>query len=112
MYLLASDLLDEDGVNAIVVVHFCDAWKTVLGRRVVPLPTQDCSCHRVCVVRDPERPDDASVVVTEMASSKLLQVKVKNLFVTTRVRQVEHPPLNGHAHVTLEDLHEAAGHKS
>ena len=39
----------------------------------------------------------------------VLQVQVKHLFVTTKVKQIENPPLNGHAHITLEDLEEAAG---
>ena len=82
MYLLASDLLDERSVNALVVLRFAraedpaDAWTRVVGRRVLPLPTQDCSCHRVALVAPGElAPALRSVVVTEMASSKLLQVK-------------------------------------
>ena len=47
-YLLASDLLDERSVNALVVLRFEQgSWTKVVGRRVIPLPTQDCSCHRL-----------------------------------------------------------------
>ena len=68
-YALVSDLISAESLNAVVILLFDESWTTIHARKVVPLPTQDCSCHRICVVRDPERPDDASVVVTEMASS-------------------------------------------
>ena len=48
-YCLASDLLDEESVNAVVMLRFSADWRTIVGRRVVPLPTQDCSCHRVAL---------------------------------------------------------------
>ena len=55
---------------------------TCLGRRVIPLPTQDCACHRIAFVDAaiPGQPGRSrSIVVTELASSKLLQIKVRNL---------------------------------
>ena len=111
MYLLASDLLDEDGVNAVVIVQFDDKWKKIVGRRVVPLPTQDCSCHRVAVVQEGLRPQDASIIVSEMASSKILQLKVQNCFFTTPVREIV-GTLGDHDRYTYEDLDEAAGARS
>ena len=100
-------------MNALVVLRFAPGgWDTVVGRRVVPLPTQDCSCHRVALVAGAGlAPAQRSVVVTEMASSKLLQVKVQHLD--------DVPPLAGtarasgeHAVVTYSELEEAAGSKT
>ena len=110
MYLLASDLLDEAGVNAIVIVQFDQYWKHVVGRRVIPLPTQDCSCHRIAVLQESLQPDDASVVVTEMASSKVLQLKVKHCFYTTPIKEVL-SKLGDHDRYTFEDAPEATGHR-
>ena len=112
-YVLASDLLDENSVNALVVLRFAKgSWTEVVGRRVVPLPTQDCSCHRVALVAGAGlAPAQRSVVVTEMASSKLLQVKVQHLD--------DVQPLAGtarasgeHAVVAYSELEEAAGSKT
>lgn len=79
IYALASDLLDDDAVNALLVLHMDKEWSSCLGRRVIPLPTQDCSCHRVAVIDAGVRGRARTLVVTEMASSKLLQIKVKNV---------------------------------
>jgi len=82
IYALASDLLDEEAVNAVVLLRMDKEWRTCLGRRIIPLPTQDCACHRICFVDAdiagrPKR--SRSIVITELASSKLLQIKVRNL---------------------------------
>ena len=77
IYALASDLLNDDAANAIVMLRMDATWTSCLARRVMPLPTQDCSCHRVQVVDPFEDVHCRSVVVTEMASSKLLQIKVR-----------------------------------
>jgi len=79
IYALASDLLDDEAVNALVVLSVDDSWQTVLGRRVMPLPTQDCACHRIAFVEDVDRPECRSVVISEMASSKVVQIMVANL---------------------------------
>ena len=55
-------------------------------------------------------PDDASLVVTEMASSKLLQVKVRNLTSTTPVKMVETSD-GDQARFLLVDLEEEAGER-
>lgn len=60
----------------------CERWKKCSGRRVIPLPTQDCACHRIafCDAPLPGREDvSRSVFITELASSKLLQIKTHNL---------------------------------
>jgi transcriptional regulator of met regulon len=42
----------------------------------MPLPTQDCACHRIQLLDPYAEAESRSVVITEMASSKLLQIKV------------------------------------
>ena len=66
LYALASDLVDHHSVKAVVMLTFGEDWKSVTGRRVVPLPTQDCCCHRVAVVGDFKQPQKRSIVVTEL----------------------------------------------
>ena len=40
-------------MNALVLLGFrTGSWTDIVCRREMPLPTQDCSCHRVCVVAD------------------------------------------------------------
>ncbi|EOD19208.1 hypothetical protein EMIHUDRAFT_458787 [Emiliania huxleyi CCMP1516] len=70
IYALASDLLEDE-------VWSAESWARCLGRRVIPLPTQDCSCHRIAVVdAGPNLGGDGrSIVITELASSKLLQAR-------------------------------------
>lgn len=82
LYALASDLLEDEAVNAVVVLRFCDEWRQCLDRRIIPLPTQDCACHRVAFIDVPvegKTHSCRSIVITELASSKLLQMKVRNL---------------------------------
>ena len=43
IYAISSDLLEDHATNALVVLRFNDDWSTCLGRRVLPLPTQDCT---------------------------------------------------------------------
>ena len=57
-----------------------DGWTTPVWFRAIPLPTQDCSCHRVTVVDKGLAPEDQSVVVSELHTSKLFQIKIHNLF--------------------------------
>ena len=76
IYALASDLLDDSAVNALVMLRMDAAWTTCLGRRVMPLPTQDCACHRIQLVDAFADAASRSVVITEMSSSKVLQIKV------------------------------------
>ena len=63
-------------------LRFCDEWRQCLDRRIIPLPTQDCACHRVAFIDVPvegKTHSCRSIVITELASSKLLQMKVRNL---------------------------------
>jgi hypothetical protein len=79
LFCLSSSLVDHTSVNAVVMFRFSDDWQTVIGRRVIPLPTQDCACHRVEIIGNTDKPEDRSVVVTELASSKLYQMKIENV---------------------------------
>ena len=77
-YILSSDLLDDSASNAIIKLKFDADWTVILATRTVPLPTQDCACHRICLadVRDGTH---SSLVVSEMETSKLFQILIKNL---------------------------------
>jgi len=84
LFTLSSSLLDHTAMDALIVLKFDPdkhgGWTSVTGRRVVPLPTQDSMIHRVTVLRpDKEKPKGWSVVVTELNSSKLFQIKLIHL---------------------------------
>jgi len=84
LFTLSSSLLDHTALDALIILKFDPdtggGWTSVTGRRVVPLPTQDSMIHRVTVVKpDPEKPEGWSVVVTELNSSKLFQIKLIHL---------------------------------
>eukprot|EP00618_Florenciella_parvula_P032060 CAMPEP_0119515510 /NCGR_PEP_ID=MMETSP1344-20130328/32980_1 /TAXON_ID=236787 /ORGANISM="Florenciella parvula, Strain CCMP2471" /LENGTH=367 /DNA_ID=CAMNT_0007552923 /DNA_START=80 /DNA_END=1180 /DNA_ORIENTATION=- len=80
MFVISSNLVDDEALNMLTVYGFWgDDWVEPLWYRCIPLPTQDCSCHRIAVVDEGLRPDEHSVVVTCLHSSKLFQVKIQNL---------------------------------
>ena len=80
LYLISSNLVDDAAVNAITCISFNpfvgSGWVVPFMRKDIPLPTQDCCCHRIEIVAD--GPDDArvSAVVSELSSSRLFQIKV------------------------------------
>lgn len=84
LFTLSSSLLNHTAMDALIILKLDPekhgGWTSVTGRRVVPLPTQDSMIHRVTVVRpDKEKPEGWSVVVTELNSSKLFQIKLIHL---------------------------------
>ena len=82
IYALASDLLDCQALDAIMMIRMCPEWKKCIARRLVPLPTQNCASHRVISVDVgiQDRPDlSKSIVITELAASKLLQIKTAHI---------------------------------
>lgn len=102
IYALSSDLIDDKVLNAIIILKFDDDWKTCLARRIIPLPTQDCACHRIVFIDTAQGASDGkgiclpgremssrSIVVTELASSKLLQIKVRNLTNMASLRETK-----------------------
>lgn len=46
-------------------------------RKDITLPTQDCCCHRIEVISDPDwlAPQKESIVVSMLSSSRLFQVR-------------------------------------
>ena len=48
-------------------------------RKDIPLPTQDCCCHRIEIIADSEDDARVSAVVSELSSSRLFQTKLFNL---------------------------------
>jgi len=109
IYALASDLLDDEAVNAVVVLRMCDDWTKCLGRRIIPLPTQDCACHRVAFIDVPiegRKHSSRSIAITELASSKLLQIKVRNLLDISLVNETISTDADGfevRSYVATED---------
>ena len=79
MYALSSDLADTSSVCAIVVLLFDETWRTVLGRRVVPLPTQGCAAHRIELCAEGMGRCTHSLVVTELSSARIFQIKTERL---------------------------------
>ena len=111
IYALSSDLLDDEAVNSIVVLRMDQKWRTCLGRRVIPLPTQDCACHRIAFVDAaiPGQPGRSrSIVVTELASSKLLQIKTQHLTDVTALTETISTDSDGFEVRTYGDACDAA----
>eukprot|EP00940_MAST-03C_sp_MAST-3C-sp2_P000697 g697.t1 len=76
MYAIASDLLEEKSPNCLLILRFDESMSRVRERRVIPLPTQDCACHRIALIRSN---GTTSVVISELASSKLVQIDVSHI---------------------------------
>ena len=77
---------------------FDDSWRTIVARRVVPLPTQGCASHRLELVDVDGLPGSRSLVVTELSAAKLFQIKTERLlsYVTRmdekiEMQQADHP---------------------
>ena len=81
MFAISSNLVEDDAMNALYVLAFDPStgtgWQDPVAVRVIPLPTQDCSCHRIEVIGDGLDPEDASVVVSELHTSKIWQMKIQ-----------------------------------
>ena len=112
IYALTSDLLHDAVVNALVVLELSDDWSLITRKRVLPLPTQDCACHRVVYLGEELgiSSELASVVISELASSKLLQVQVRHLTSMERLAvSWEGPDERGHLRATYETLEDEMG---
>ena len=94
MFAISSNLCDDDALNMVTMyVFYGDSWSEIWGCRCVPLPTQSCSCHRVTVVEDGVPPEDQSVVISELHTSRLFQMKIHNLINFLEIfNEVEYPP--------------------
>ena len=51
----------------------------MVALQVMPLPTQQSCCHRVAVIEEGLPPEQHSVVVSELASSKIFQMMIRNV---------------------------------
>ena len=78
MCAICSNLVDPEGVNALVILELDPSWKHIIASKWVPLPTQDSCIHRVEIINEGLPACDTSVVVTELASSKLWQMKLEH----------------------------------
>ena len=75
MFVISSNLVDDEALNMLTIYGFWgEEWVEPVWFRHIPLPTQDCSCHRVAIVAEGLRPEEHSVVVSCLHSSKLFQV--------------------------------------
>ena len=71
MFVITSNLVDDDAINMVQCISFYgDSWTELFHSRSIPLPTQDCCCHRVIVVSDGAHPENDSIIVSELSSSK------------------------------------------
>lgn len=81
MFAISSNLVEDDAMNALYVLAFDPSsgtgWTDPVAFRVIPLPTQDCSCHRMEVIAAGLPPEDHSVVVSELHTSKIWQMKLQ-----------------------------------
>jgi hypothetical protein len=62
----------------LVILKFRDDMKRILARRIIPLTTQDCACHRIELVKSLDN-QRRTVVISEFASSKILQIDVTHV---------------------------------
>merc|ERR1712212_567090 len=84
IYAIGSTLLQDESTDALVIINLCKGWDQIEGVRIIPLPSQQCACHRIayCDVKGKEEDDvededvDGSVFITELSKAKILQVKV------------------------------------
>jgi len=81
LWAISSNLVEDQAINACYAVLFDPSsgsgWTTPMMYRVVPLPTQDCCCHRLEIVHEGLPPEAHSVVVSELSTSKLWQMKLQ-----------------------------------
>ena len=82
-YAICSNLIDDASTNALVVLQLgCGdegAWDQITSMKEVPLLTQDSCCHRVCPCVAGIPTEKQSVVVTELASSRVMQLQLHHL---------------------------------
>ena len=78
-FAICSNLVDDSSVNALIVMSMSNDCRQIMTIRHMPLPTQDCCCHRIAVLSEGLATENWSVVVSELASSKVFQIKMANL---------------------------------
>ena len=78
-FAICSNLVDDASINALIVMQLSNDCKQIIRAREVPLPTQDCCCHRIAVLSEGLPEEDWSVVVSQLASSQLTQIKIDKM---------------------------------
>ena len=89
MLAICSNLVDDEGINALVVFEMDPTWRFIVSSRWIPLPTQDSCIHRVAVIDEGMPPCDVSCVVTELSTSKLWQIKLEYVASTNVLTQTK-----------------------
>ena len=93
LVLLSSNLIDDSAINAITLLYMNtyvgSGWVAFMSKKEIPLPTQDCSCHRVEIIKDKMEPDQITAVISEMASSRIFQIQLHNIHVNTLLTETE-----------------------
>jgi len=83
LLLISSNLVDDAALNAITFITFNpfigSGWVAPYQRKDVPLPTQDCCCHRIEIITDGPEDRRVSAVVSELSSSRLFQIQLANV---------------------------------
>mmetsp|Transcript_24205 Transcript_24205/g.53718 ORF Transcript_24205/g.53718 Transcript_24205/m.53718 type:complete len:1622 (-) Transcript_24205:204-5069(-) len=109
MYCLSSSLLDHQAMNAVMVLRFNSDWSMVEAKKVIPLPTQNCACHRISVTGRELPPDKRAVVVSELSTSQIVEIKTFGLRMQSHlVRHIEEPCANFpfERHIFYDDQNE------
>ena len=78
-FAICSNLVDDSSVNALIVMGMTNDCRQIMSIRHMPLTTQDCCCHRIAVLSEGLATENWSVVISELASSKVFQIKLANL---------------------------------
>ncbi len=79
MFAICSNLVDDSSINALLVMSLSYDCKQILRIREIPLPSQDCCCHRIAVLAEGLPETEWSVVVSQLASSQLTQIKIDKM---------------------------------
>jgi hypothetical protein len=93
LVLLSSNLIDDTAINAITLVYMNmyvgSGWVAFASKKEIPLPTQDCSCHRVEIIKDKVEPHQITAVISEMASSRIFQIQLHHIEAHTFMIETE-----------------------
>ncbi len=87
MLAICSNLVEDDAINALVVLEMEPSFRFITSSRWIPLPTQDSCIHRVEILQEGLPSCDVSAVVTELSCSKLWQIKLEHVLCTNYLTQ-------------------------
>lgn len=78
LFAICSNLVNDEGCNAVVALEI-NKWTSVGNMRAIPLPTQDCCCHRIEKICPGDDKQHHSIVISELSSSKIFQIMIGNV---------------------------------